>query len=366
MPNSVPGTPETLDIAKAQARRLASSLSGKVPMKHSQALELVARIHGQQSWGHLRSVIEMNGATEAGPAVRGTLPATPQDNDIVFSRVSGADIIDICYTQMKWRGYTLHTLTQVLEKLDCGVKYRDDDPVELSYFSKISLGDLRQAEHKRQVETGSTYDGFPVSDKLFSLSRQARPVAPSTDNPDCNMHSALDQFKDLTRFEVTGLDMDLLLHLPHILSVGSTAQALQKTLPRAIDLSSNRLEEQIELSERMGVPLPPEGFENPVSALKFLMKMRRRTPDRSARTPIKTPIIVKMTDLVESRNLDVLMAQARSNGIIVVACVDSMELEMNAFRPALEFFGVLMSTTDGEMTARSKWLEPTTIDLSCE
>jgi hypothetical protein len=51
------GLPATPDIAKAQAKRLRSALAAELPLGHSRALELIARVHGEQSWGRLNSMI---------------------------------------------------------------------------------------------------------------------------------------------------------------------------------------------------------------------------------------------------------------------------------------------------------------------
>lgn len=51
------GLPATADIAKAQAKRLRSALPTNLNIGHSQALELIARVHGEQSWGRLNSLI---------------------------------------------------------------------------------------------------------------------------------------------------------------------------------------------------------------------------------------------------------------------------------------------------------------------
>lgn len=51
------GLPATPDIAKAQAKRLRSALAPDLTLGHSQALELIARVHGEQSWGRLNSMI---------------------------------------------------------------------------------------------------------------------------------------------------------------------------------------------------------------------------------------------------------------------------------------------------------------------
>src|SRR5690554_1843740 len=59
------GLPATPDIAKAQAKRLRSALAADLMLGHSQALELIARVHGEQSWGRLNSMI--TGASKVQP-----------------------------------------------------------------------------------------------------------------------------------------------------------------------------------------------------------------------------------------------------------------------------------------------------------
>jgi hypothetical protein len=51
------GLPATPDIAKSQAKRLRSALAPDLTLGHSQALELIARVHGEQSWGRLNAMI---------------------------------------------------------------------------------------------------------------------------------------------------------------------------------------------------------------------------------------------------------------------------------------------------------------------
>jgi hypothetical protein len=56
-PKHATGLPATSDIAKAQAKRLRSALAPDLMIGHSQSLELIARVHGEQSWGRLNSLI---------------------------------------------------------------------------------------------------------------------------------------------------------------------------------------------------------------------------------------------------------------------------------------------------------------------
>jgi hypothetical protein len=49
------GYPESITIAKSQARRLAKALEPHHALSHSQALEAVAKMHGDRSWGAMNT-----------------------------------------------------------------------------------------------------------------------------------------------------------------------------------------------------------------------------------------------------------------------------------------------------------------------
>lgn len=50
--------PENLTCAKAQAKRLRKALSERCVISHGEALEYIAAIHGQESWGHLHNLLD--------------------------------------------------------------------------------------------------------------------------------------------------------------------------------------------------------------------------------------------------------------------------------------------------------------------
>lgn len=49
------GYPESAAMAKAQAKRLGKALESSVQLSHSQLLELVAKMHGERSWGAMNA-----------------------------------------------------------------------------------------------------------------------------------------------------------------------------------------------------------------------------------------------------------------------------------------------------------------------
>lgn len=57
MQRNTAGYPETIDIAKAQAKRLSAAMGGKRELSQAQALEMVAKLHGDGSWGEMRQAL---------------------------------------------------------------------------------------------------------------------------------------------------------------------------------------------------------------------------------------------------------------------------------------------------------------------
>lgn len=54
----IPGYPEDITIAKSQAKRLAKAIELQYRLSHSQALEVVAKMHGERSWGAMSAHFE--------------------------------------------------------------------------------------------------------------------------------------------------------------------------------------------------------------------------------------------------------------------------------------------------------------------
>ncbi|MBW3243630.1 hypothetical protein KUV57_13230 [Epibacterium sp. DP7N7-1] len=67
------GLPATSEIAKAQAKRLRTAIEPQLTLNHGQSLELIARVHGEPSWGRLNSLIA--NSTPVNPAPAQPVPA---------------------------------------------------------------------------------------------------------------------------------------------------------------------------------------------------------------------------------------------------------------------------------------------------
>lgn len=73
MSSTAPGFPETPEIAKAQAKRLRTALHPDHQIGHSRSLELVARLHGEPSWGRMSSLYSSPGQADM-PAAGSVAP----------------------------------------------------------------------------------------------------------------------------------------------------------------------------------------------------------------------------------------------------------------------------------------------------
>ena len=115
------GLPATSDIAKAQAKRLRSALAPDLTIGHSQALELIARVHGERSWGRLNSqigaatsVISVMGNANSNAPAKAVPTGTPAE--AVKSKALPANHVEQRFLQALWHGLERARDTQVSPK----------------------------------------------------------------------------------------------------------------------------------------------------------------------------------------------------------------------------------------------------------
>lgn len=121
MNEQLTGLPATSDIAKAQAKRLRSALAPDLTIGHSQALELIARVHGEQSWGRLNSLI---GAPTSDTSLtgnpNGNAPAMPIPSGTSAEAAKSAALpknqVEQRVLQALWHGLERARDTQVSSK----------------------------------------------------------------------------------------------------------------------------------------------------------------------------------------------------------------------------------------------------------
>lgn len=121
MNEQLTGLPATSDIAKAQAKRLRSALAPDLMIGHSQALELIARVHGEQSWGRLNSMIGVpTSDTSLTGNPNGNAPAMPipsgKPSDTAKSPALPTNHVEQRVLQALWHGLERARDTQASAK----------------------------------------------------------------------------------------------------------------------------------------------------------------------------------------------------------------------------------------------------------
>jgi hypothetical protein len=365
MPNSQPGSPETLDIAKAQARRLTSALKDDLPLKHGQALELIARIHGQQSWGHLRASIESAAAPVISARVNPPDLSAAENDRIVFGGMTVEEVQHLAKIHLHWRGYDSYELGCLLNKLDVEYCELSEKNPELRVFPKVTLGDLRRAEYAYRLERPARVAGekriAEALDRMFSS--DLSPLHVDRDI-DLNMRTVMTSYRGFTRHKLDGLPVDITTKGIHAIYAGSDVVGLYRLLPGVVDLTVGKTGQQLAISRILNTPLPEGSFRNPASGLKVMMSLycEKANNGRIWNKPTnKTPVIVRLTDLLTMPHPDILLAQARACGFFLVVWANRMDVDNMQLQPILQQTNLLIETCSqsGQIVVCSKALQET-------
>ena len=119
------GLPANPEIAKAQAKRLRTALAPDHVIGHSQALEIIARIHGEQSWGRLSSLL--NGSANVAPPLGADVQnVSPK---AAGSKASPANHVEQRVLQALWHGLKRAGDTQVSPKTLAKTKALQKDEI---------------------------------------------------------------------------------------------------------------------------------------------------------------------------------------------------------------------------------------------
>lgn len=151
------GFPASSDVAKAQAKRLRTALAPSYIVSHSQSLEIIAKIHGEQSWGrmsHLLSSMAQNAQPAQAPAPvpsPAPVPAAPQ-------AVSG-DHVEQRALQEIWKGLNNLKPRPVTAKAKARAKI-------LSERRLISTQEFETWLDKLSMDLGSMVFGMGVENLL--------------------------------------------------------------------------------------------------------------------------------------------------------------------------------------------------------
>lgn len=327
-----PGSPDTSAVAKAQAKRLKVALCElhDLPIKHGQALELVARLHGQQSWGHLNATFasQPESPKDARPALK---KAGPKDL-VIFERVALFEIVK----QLNTDGQMANTfLIDFLMHMPQAKTYGFKPSSEIIYFERLTLGEWEEAL--------DAYDD-PYMRKLL-LKHAMRDYIERTQRANGTFWEVqeakqtlamrnLDLISDrrdafAKSYPLKDVPVPFEKHCIHALYQGMELAPLKEALPEAVDFTGNSVTLQKRLADTIGLHIPDGGFANGVAFLKWYCSARcsealhAKNVD-GARPGQRQTIIIAMSDLSRVDGADVFVAQARSVGFNLVIWADDL------------------------------------------
>lgn len=120
MTSTTHGLPANPDIAKAQAKRLRTALAPRLDVNHGQSLELIARVHGEPSWGRLNSLLAAALPAQAAPAnvaAGGHAPGPRSDDETQPALPERGQPVDQVVLQALWRALSEAKELRVTDKL---------------------------------------------------------------------------------------------------------------------------------------------------------------------------------------------------------------------------------------------------------
>ncbi|MBW3243269.1 hypothetical protein KUV57_11230 [Epibacterium sp. DP7N7-1] len=328
MPTQIPGTPVSLAIAKSQARRLSAALEGRFPLKHGQALELVARLHGQESWGHLRSLIEGGSATVSSDPIPGPtedLGCLIEHTTLneVFSLVIGPRPHEFGPAEIAVRA-TLSELKHVFpEALGSG---------ESMYLKRITHSDIRAAEKHAREKGQVRVSGTKTSDFIAQrLSCSTRWTAQGVEPEGAPTLSSIEAgFSSLTPYETSEVPRNQLFPGAHAVMIGGSPSAFMSRHPEAIDLTGPYPADLNRLAREWALPCPV--FLSGFTGLSWLVSRKIEAIVQSApETPYahseRKTVVLAISDMLRNSGAEVLLAQARSMGLHLVVWVDDPNVD---------------------------------------
>lgn len=217
------GFPESLEVAKAQARRLAGAIAPYAQISHSQALEVVSKMHGERNWGAMN-------ARFAGP------PNQPEAYDLGLRHVeTGQRPPD--YKMRGWKAEELDRFVELLRthpRVTPSVRYRRilDEIIEERCLSAGYLDKLLDAVSRELGDFSFALKGNRVLE-LFGIGTESYFYRPNELSDGTTGHHAVSIAGAATlliKLEHLGLDT----HPEHLVS------AVNKSAPRGM-LTSDEL-----------------------------------------------------------------------------------------------------------------------------
>lgn len=383
MPNFLPGTPDNIDVAKAQARRLATALKDTHPVKHGQALELVARLHGQTSWGALQALIKSENAdndlTPSGFEVEEAtspelIPVRTDGHRVLFRRTTAEHIYHLARALLKCDDHYLAILYPILQEVEGG-RYLTETK-SLLYFEKLTIEDLFKAATRVMEKNQEDKRILWLVDRIVAVFRDGWTFPHGSREDLQENYAYLDkQFGSMRPFETAEIEGPRISPGRHAIYTGSDLAPLRKQFPAAIDLTrqdrNDRLSAaQTRLARVMRAEIPANGFSNSALCAKIACALRLGWPllsehkvsvevSRKSVGPKRTTIILALSDMVAAGGADILMAQARACGLTVIVWADIMSYPANIVSSAFAnaFTLIEPSGANGGLQFRSPVLD---------
>jgi len=337
--------------AKAQARRLKTALEGRFPLKHGQSLELIARLHGQESWGHLHDILEGKPTpsaieesddpiTWAGLvlAERTTVGALMQDIDSRSRLHFGAPLPAMA-------GGYLHTiLTHCTGKQEVdwvGDASNIPKDVTHSYLRCLKDHDLHAGMVRAQVLgrlSSNKMADHVLKMTIDLLQRPARPRHGSKEGTDLRVAGLTAKFQDMPARQASDLTAAQVFDGLHSFVNGDDISALHAAFPGIIDMRGPGIIHPVEVSKALKTPYPEAGFASGTVALKFMTGLKlgmqlQEKPSARLAGGHRLPVLLSLSDVISSQGADVLLAQARSLRLHILIHVDRLDMDAGLLAP---------------------------------
>jgi hypothetical protein len=375
MPCSTPGLPDSITTAKAQARRLKQALEGQMNLKHGQALELIAKLHAQESWGHLHSmldgapppaIVDMHPAAVSWSgqvlAERTTVAALMSETDHLSQKYHDSPLPDM------HRGYLCTILRYCAGSQDCewvGDTSQIPDEVLRSYLFSVTDKDLIDATQRAKVL--GRFDSNKMADHVLEATIK---ILKGRDQPSMLAPGAWERlikrvqapYDDHKPQPVLNINRRALFDGLHSMVVGEDITPLLTAYPEIVDLCRSDAIDPGGLAPFHGTAYPKPGFSSQTVAMMFLsgikMSMVINNLSSSPRRKDRVPVLLRVSDMVASPSVDVLMAQARSLGIHILVHLDRFVKDDRVFKSIQNHTsGLIKVNHEGQMTIRSPNLQ---------
>lgn len=373
----LPGIPEKLEIAEAQAQRLHTAMSHDFTITHEGARDLVANLHGKQNWSDLKAAIENSHLSAQEPLQEPNI--SQEDHDIVlFENVSSIFAANkICQIFDAHEMDIISDICSSVERADGSVSLIEDDGKHYSFkfFKRMTLADLKMGEFKthqeREVKSKKPYRISEALkreiDKDPDILKKDKFGSSSSGDVFKNHQAISNLYSGMTGYDVSRSKEGIENHHAHGIYTGESIQPLLDVFPKALDFTkefeaNGNRHTLKKIGDYFMVPYPDEGFSSPVDGLKLMIHMRQILTNelpRSKGNTEKRIIILSLSDLVANEGGDALMAIVRSQRVFVIVHADRFDLPYCEVEKIISQCNILMEPdlNSKSIMAKSGYME---------